>query len=98
MVRCGRCRTQFDVPGEGRFACPSCGSANQVGGSPADPGLMTQPPAPEPELPSPRVTCPDCEFGFIIGAVETAPCPMCGALVETGLSVDPAPEPESEGV
>ncbi|HZD23569.1 MAG TPA: hypothetical protein VE569_09235 [Acidimicrobiia bacterium] len=29
-VRCGACRTQFDVPGAGRFACPVCGSVNVV--------------------------------------------------------------------
>ncbi len=29
-VRCGSCRTEFDVPGAGRFACPVCGSVNVV--------------------------------------------------------------------
>lgn len=29
-VRCGACRTQFEVPGAGRFACPVCGSVNVV--------------------------------------------------------------------
>ena len=34
-VRCGACRTQFEVAGAGRFACPVCGSVNVVrnGGS-----------------------------------------------------------------
>ncbi len=26
IVRCGRCRTEFEVPGAGRFACPVCGT------------------------------------------------------------------------
>ena len=38
-VRCGACRTQFEVAGAGRFACPVCGSVNVVrngaGGQPA---------------------------------------------------------------
>lgn len=29
-VRCGACRTQFEVAGAGRFACPVCGSVNVV--------------------------------------------------------------------
>jgi ribosomal protein S27E len=29
-VRCGACRTQFEVAGSGRFACPVCGSINVV--------------------------------------------------------------------
>lgn len=37
-VRCGACRTQFEVAGAGRFACPVCGSVNVVrnggGGAP----------------------------------------------------------------
>lgn len=46
-VRCGACRTQFEVAGSGRFACPVCGSVNVVrdgaGGQPAaepPPGSM----------------------------------------------------------
>ncbi len=29
-VRCGACRTEFDVAGAGRYACPVCGSVNVV--------------------------------------------------------------------
>jgi hypothetical protein len=84
IVRCGKCRTEFEAPGEGRFACPACGAANEVRRQP-DPGIVTPPePAPEPETPSPRATCPACEFQFIVGPVPTAPCPMCGAEVEVG--------------
>jgi DNA-directed RNA polymerase subunit RPC12/RpoP len=82
IVRCGRCRTQFEVPGPGRFSCPACGSANQVGGAPPEPGIVAPPsPAPEPDRPSPRVSCPECGFEFIVGDIATAPCPMCGAAV-----------------
>ena len=30
IVRCGACRTQFEVAGAGRFSCPACGSVNVV--------------------------------------------------------------------
>lgn len=96
IVRCGACRTQFDVPGEGRFACPVCGSVNMVrarpsatpGGAPP-PGSMpptggpdSRPPQPDP--PSPKVRCPECEFSFIVGDIAVAVCPMCSAEVPTG--------------
>jgi rRNA maturation endonuclease Nob1 len=81
IVRCGQCRVQFEVPSEGRFACPSCGSANEVRRQSGEPGIVAPPPPPEPEAPSPRVVCEGCGFRFIVGAVETAPCPMCGAVV-----------------
>jgi len=67
-VRCGACRTQFEVAGPGRYACPACGSVNVVrngpagtapaeapGGYPAAPGAL--PPemggAPPPPPPPP---------------------------------------------
>ncbi len=112
MVRCGACRTQFDVPGPGRFSCPSCGSVNMVRGgaeSPppgagpaaAPPGFgqqppgypppaYTPPPPPAPEAPSPKMTCPECEFSFIVGQIEIATCPNCGAEVETGWTPEAA--------
>lgn len=41
-VRCGACRTQFEVAGAGRYACPVCGSVNVVrngaGGQAPPPG------------------------------------------------------------
>jgi LSD1 subclass zinc finger protein len=96
MVRCGSCRTQFDVPGPGRFSCPVCGSVNMVraaaatpGAPPAGPpnGPTAAPPPPRPpDPPSPRVTCPACDFRFIVGNVETAKCPNCGAEVATDMA------------
>ena len=102
MVRCGACRTQFDVPGAGRFACPNCGSVNVVrdqGGAPpamADypvaPNVVagtqpTQSPPPSPPpIPTPKITCPECSFSFIVGDIAVASCPNCGADVSTGLS------------
>lgn len=44
IVRCGACRTQFDVPGEGRFACPVCGSVNMVRGRAGGSGPAGAPP------------------------------------------------------
>jgi len=84
IVRCGRCRSQFDAPDQGRFACPVCGTPNEVRRS-EDQGLATPPaPPPEPAQPSPRVSCPSCEFSFIVGDVPMALCPNCGAEVEIG--------------
>jgi DNA-directed RNA polymerase subunit RPC12/RpoP len=59
-VRCGACRTQFEVSGPGRFACPVCGSVNVVrngaagsapppadqGAEPQSPGMGGYPTAP----------------------------------------------------
>lgn len=44
IVRCGACRTQFDVPGEGRYSCPVCGSVNMVRGRPGNAGPAGAPP------------------------------------------------------
>ncbi len=96
-VRCGACQTEFEVPGAGRYSCPSCGTANDVGGGrppppssggpgPGAPG----PPVAAPEVASPppvdvsRVQCPDCSFSFLVGEVAAVPCPNCGAEVEVG--------------
>lgn len=102
IVKCGACRTQFDVPGEGRYSCPVCGSVNVVrgrdgapapgpGGVPGAPGIVTPPPPPPPDVPSPRIECPECSFTFIVGNIAVASCPNCGAEVPTGRDV---PEPE----
>lgn len=82
IVRCGRCRNGFDVPGPGRHACPACGTLNEVRA--AGPVVPRPAPTPAPEAPSPRVSCPDCGFRFIVGEVAAAPCPNCGTLVATG--------------
>ncbi|MGH3649540.1 MAG: hypothetical protein ACRDU9_02435 [Acidimicrobiia bacterium] len=81
-VRCGACRTQFEVPGAGRFACPVCGSVNVVrngaGNAPGEephPGTMggyqTAPgagaaPPTAPPPPPPEQPMPKIE------------CPECG--------------------
>lgn len=87
-VRCGACRTQFDVAGPGRYACPVCGSVNVVrdGVAPAEAapvGHEPEPPSPPPIMP--KITCPECGFSFIIGEIAVATCPMCSAEVSTGL-------------
>jgi DNA-directed RNA polymerase subunit RPC12/RpoP len=94
IVRCGSCKTQFDVPGPGRFGCPACGSVNVVreasGGMPPGPGggmTAPRPPSapPPPARPSPRIACPECEFTFIVGNIARATCPNCGNEVDTGV-------------
>ncbi len=96
IVRCGVCRSQFDVPGPGRFSCPACGSVNNVASSrpptmPNGPAGMPgaaapppPPPPPPPPRPSPRISCPECDFSFIVGRIATATCPNCGNEVATG--------------
>lgn len=102
-VRCGACRTQFEVPGAGRFACPVCGSVNVVREQPGASGTMggyqaaagvapggmgaPPPPPPPPPPPSPKVICPECDFGFFVGQIALATCPNCGVEVETGIEV-----------
>jgi Zn finger protein HypA/HybF involved in hydrogenase expression len=94
-VRCGSCRSEVEIPGPGRFNCPSCGSPNEVrdpaagspAGMPPGGGLATPPtppPAPPPEPPSPKIACGECEFSFIVGDIDLATCPNCGAEVAVG--------------
>lgn len=112
IVRCGSCRTQFEVAGAGRFSCPACGSVNVVRnqtatgpasagaypaapGSPGVPGGTPSPPPPD--RPSPRISCPECAFTFIVGEVPVATCPNCGSEVQTGKGVPIAPsEPATD--
>jgi uncharacterized paraquat-inducible protein A len=46
------------------------------------------PPPPRPDPHSPKISCPECHFTFIVGAIEKASCPTCGTEVDTGW-VDP---------
>lgn len=102
IVRCGACRTQFEVAGAGRFECPSCGSVNVVrnqtatgpasaGAYPTAPGAPATPAAPPPDRPSPRINCPECAFTFIVGDIAVATCPNCGTEVQTGRGAPSAP-------
>lgn len=105
IVRCGACRTQFEVAGAGRFSCPACGSVNVVRNqtatapasaadypaAPGSPGAPATPPPPQSDRPSPRINCPDCAFTFIVGDIAVATCPNCGFEVQTGRGVPPAP-------
>jgi Zn finger protein HypA/HybF involved in hydrogenase expression len=85
IVRCGRCQSGFDVPGPGRHTCPTCGTLNEVRAGDATVAPSPSPPVPpEPEVPSRRVSCESCGFGFIVGAVDEAPCPNCGTPVVVG--------------
>lgn len=86
MVRCGRCQTQFDVPGEGRFACPTCGAVNEVRSAASAANGLTTPgfrqPDPSPARSSvPKAHCESCDFEFFVGDIETAICPNCGSEV-----------------
>lgn len=50
-ARCGRCQTDFQVDGPGRYACPACGAVNEVrtappGAGQPPPGAGQPPPGP----------------------------------------------------
>lgn len=77
-VRCGACRTQFEVSGAGRFACPVCGSVNVVRNGGDAPGAA---PAGEPPP----------QQGM--GGYPTAPGAVPGAD-PLSQQPPPAPEPE----
>lgn len=95
IVRCGRCGSQFDVPGPGRHVCPTCGTPNDVRA--ANSGGIQAPPQPlPPEQPSPRVICPGCGYKFIVGDIQVAPCPNCGEMVSVGTENSPTAEGEEE--
>jgi predicted RNA-binding Zn-ribbon protein involved in translation (DUF1610 family) len=84
-VRCGRCRTEFPVQGAGRFSCPACGAVNEVRATPPAEQPLTVPgPPPEPATRSPRAVCGECSFAFIVGDIDVARCPNCGAEVIVG--------------
>lgn len=89
-VRCGACRTQFDVQGAGRYACPACGSVNAVrdgngqgeppagsavGGYAAAPGVA--PPGGQVPPPPPR---PEPE-----APLPKIECPECGFTFIVGM-------------
>jgi predicted RNA-binding Zn-ribbon protein involved in translation (DUF1610 family) len=84
-VRCGKCGTEFPVEGAGRYPCPACQAVNEVRPTPAaEPSLTVPPPVPEQATPSPKATCQACSFGFIVGDIDVASCPNCGADVKVG--------------
>lgn len=96
IVRCGRCGSQFDVPGVGRHVCPVCGTPNDVRASGNEEGIQTPPQPLPPETPSPKVICPGCGYKFIVGNIEVAPCPNCGEAVTVAAEDSPAEEGEEE--
>lgn len=65
-----------------------------MGGYPTAPGVgmpgeNSQPSPPQPPPPVlPKITCPECGFGFIVGEIAVATCPMCSAEVPTGFEED----------
>jgi LSD1 subclass zinc finger protein len=89
-VRCGSCRTQFEVPGAGRYPCPVCGSVNvvrdangdeaaagpTVGGYQAGPGVAPGGGAqPPPPPPPPQPDAP----------MPKIECPECGFTFIVGM-------------
>ena len=56
-VRCGACKSEVQIPGPGRFNCPSCGSPNEVRGAP--PGAAAGMPPPAAGMPPPAAGSPN---------------------------------------
>jgi len=79
IVRCGRCRSELEIPGPGEFVCPACGTRNvargpsaaadpySVSGAVAGSGLTVPGGAPIPSAPP----VPPVD-------VNWAACPSCG--------------------
>lgn len=86
-ARCGACGSTIEVPGAGRFQCPACGQLNEVRPAPTaeQPPMSAAPPPAPPERPSTRLTCPECDFSFIIGEAATVTCPNCRTEVPVEL-------------
>lgn len=98
IVRCGRCGSQFDVPGVGRHICPVCGTPNDVRPAAGGGGIETpRRPTPTQEQPSPRVICPGCGYKFIVGSVTTAPCPNCSTPVSVATQSPVESDDSKEG-
>ena len=67
-VRCGACRTEFDVTGAGRHACPACGAVNQVTAEAAE--------TPSPQQMMPQAPLQQQPGGFAPPSMpEAAPTP-----------------------
>lgn len=92
-VRCGACRTQFEVAGAGRFACPVCGSVNVVRN-----GAAGQQPPPDQGQPGGTMGGYPTAPGAVGGPPPQAPppppaeqqmpkidCPECGFNFIVGL-------------
>lgn len=108
-VRCGACRTQFEVAGPGRYACPVCGSVNvvrngpqqapnTVGGYPAAPGAegqgVVQPGGPPPPPPEKKLPKVDCpECGHNFIVGEVATAICPNCGAEVKTGIE---EPDSE--
>src|SRR5690606_14191325 len=100
--RCRACRTQFEVAGAGRFACPVCGSVNVVrGASPQDKemgvyptagGMATEQPQPHPAPVLPPFHCPARELRLVVARIAVAACPNCNAEVPTGQETEETTE------
>lgn len=91
---CGSVNAVRDTNGSEAAVEPS------VGGYQAAPGVAPgggppQPPPPppaKPDLPMPKVECPECGFTFIVGMIATATCPNCAAEVPTGIEEEAVAE------
>ena len=84
MVKCGACRTQFDVPGAGRFSCPNCGSVNMVRDAAGGAGATSR--APGSAQPPPSYAPPPPGY---------APPPPGYAQPPPGYAPPPPPAPEA---
>jgi DNA-directed RNA polymerase subunit RPC12/RpoP len=94
-VRCGACRTQFEVGGAGRFACPVCGSINVVRNGAAGPPPAEQS-ADSPSTVAGYQTAPGVVPGGAVAPPGPPPpppeqpmpkidCPECGFNFVVGL-------------
>ena len=94
---CPNCGTRNVVRGDPMGGIPDLGAQGGAagaglvgglgGGLTGTGGLGTRPAPPEPEGPPPGIEwikCPACTYRFVVGEVETVPCPSCGRTLALG--------------
>jgi predicted RNA-binding Zn-ribbon protein involved in translation (DUF1610 family) len=105
IVRCGRCRSELEIPGPGEFVCPACGTRNVARGAAGAPGAYPLGGTPGPGLTVPGgVPAPSRPAGPE-PEVNWATCPSCAFRFAIGevervtcpncrVSLDRSPEGE----
>lgn len=77
IVRCGRCRSELEIPGAGEFVCPACGTRNVARGGAAQASPYTIGASPTPGLTIPGGAPPQPGPSEPLPSANWAECPAC---------------------
>ena len=77
IVRCGRCRSELEIPGPGEFVCPACGTRNVARGGAAPDPFSISGAAPSAGLTVPGGTLPLQQQQTPGPEANWAVCPSC---------------------